>query len=153
MLDIDTRVLDPSVQSLLSHSIGFPTAVKLEMVCRQFQSESNWMLRGYELDSDMVGCIGVEILQPGRATVRHIAVMLERRHQGIGRSMLRQLSNELKLEWLIAETDSDALGFYQQCGFDVESLGELYPGVERFRCTLRLRATQLRRRWILAVSV
>ena len=111
MLDIDTRVLDPSVQSLLSHSIDFPTAVKLEMVCRQFQSESNWMLRGYELDGDMVGCIGVEILQPGRATVRHIAVMLERRHQETGRSMLRQLSNELKLEWLIAETDSDALGF------------------------------------------
>jgi ribosomal protein S18 acetylase RimI-like enzyme len=138
MLDIKTRVSDQSVQSLLSYSMGFPTAAKLEMVRGQYQSESNWMLRGYELDGDMVGCIGVEILQTGRAVVRHIAVMPEHRQQGIGRRMLRQLSDELELEWLIAETDSDALGFYQQCGFDVESLGNLYPGVERFRCTLRI---------------
>jgi ribosomal protein S18 acetylase RimI-like enzyme len=93
---------------------------------------------GYELDGDMVGCVGVEIPQPGHATVRHFAVMPEHRYQGIGRSMLRQLPDELSLVQLVAETDSGALRFYQQCGFDVESLGELYPGVELFRCTLVL---------------
>ena len=29
-------------------------------------------------------------------------------------------------------------GFYRCLGFTVESLGERYPGVERFRCTLPL---------------
>ncbi len=33
-----------------------------------------------------------------------------------------------------AETHVGAVGFYEACGFEVESLGELYPGTERFRC-------------------
>jgi hypothetical protein len=41
---------------------------------------------------------------------------------------------------LEAETDSDAVGFYRSCGFTVLSLGEVYPGVERFRCTLESQA-------------
>jgi hypothetical protein len=40
--------------------------------------------------------------------------------------------------WLIlknveAETDREADGFYRACGFTVHSLGEKYPGVERFQ--------------------
>lgn len=41
----------------------------------------------------------------------------------------------LALHHLDAETDADAVDFYRRCGFAVESLGERYPGVERFRCT------------------
>ena len=37
-------------------------------------------------------------------------------------------------QWIEAETDADAVGFYEQVGFTVTSLGESYPGVERFRC-------------------
>ena len=32
-----------------------------------------------------------------------------------------------------AETDQASVGFYQALGFTVESLGEKYPGVKRFR--------------------
>ncbi|MCC2686381.1 MAG: hypothetical protein K0R75_3280, partial [Paenibacillaceae bacterium] len=35
---------------------------------------------------------------------------------------------------LFAETDRDALRFYQKMGFTAHSLGEKYPGVERFKC-------------------
>ena len=52
--------------------------------------------------------------------------------------MLRETCVKLMLKYLVAETDADAIGFYQCCGFAVESLGELYPGVERFRCTLEI---------------
>ena len=31
----------------------------------------------------------------------------------------------------------DAVEFYRKLGFSIESLGEKYPGVERFRCTLQ----------------
>jgi hypothetical protein len=33
---------------------------------------------------------------------------------------------------IVAETDGEALGFYVANGFDVTSLGEKYPGVDRF---------------------
>lgn len=35
---------------------------------------------------------------------------------------------------MTAETDAEAAGFYRACGFQVRSLGEKYPGVERFAC-------------------
>lgn len=38
---------------------------------------------------------------------------------------------------LTAETDIEAVGFYQNYGFNVTSLGEKYAGVERFLCTLK----------------
>ncbi|GAA0394735.1 hypothetical protein GCM10008933_26940 [Paenibacillus motobuensis] len=37
---------------------------------------------------------------------------------------------------IIAETDQDAIGFYSKIGFEIHSLGEKYPGVERFQCIL-----------------
>ena len=37
----------------------------------------------------------------------------------------------------IAETDRDAVDFYRSCGFTIESLGEKYPRIERFLCTLQ----------------
>lgn len=39
-----------------------------------------------------------------------------------------------KPERVIAETDEEAVNFYRSIGFEVYSLGEKYPGVERFRC-------------------
>ncbi len=33
---------------------------------------------------------------------------------------------------IVAETDRSALGFYVALGFTMTSLGEKYPGVERF---------------------
>jgi ribosomal protein S18 acetylase RimI-like enzyme len=47
---------------------------------------------------------------------------------------------ERRLGTLEAETDSEALAFYRRIGFRVESLGEKYPGVERFRCVLHAAA-------------
>lgn len=38
------------------------------------------------------------------------------------------------LSYISAETDRDAVGFYRKYGFQITSLGEKYPGVERFKC-------------------
>lgn len=34
-------------------------------------------------------------------------------------------------EGITAETDHDAIAFYRRYGFEIQSLGEKYPGVER----------------------
>ncbi len=43
----------------------------------------------------------------------------------------------MKVVTLVAETDRDTLNFYQKNGFVVISLGEKYPGVERFKCVYK----------------
>jgi hypothetical protein len=59
-----------------------------------------------------------------------------RRHEGIGREMVEHARPAYGKRSLTAETDHEAVGFYERCGFAIQSLGELYPGVERFQCTL-----------------
>jgi len=58
------------------------------------------------------------------------------RKQGIGRKTIEPVRQSFGARSLIAETDREAVGFYERCGFTIESMGECYPGVERFRCTL-----------------
>ena len=58
------------------------------------------------------------------------------RGTGIGSSLISFAWNEHRLGELTAETDADAVDFYERCGFSVRSLGEKYPGTERFWCTL-----------------
>ncbi|WP_239984546.1 hypothetical protein [Lentibacillus sediminis] len=48
--------------------------------------------------------------------------------------MIKFICNKHSLQFISAETDKDAVVFYQNLGFQITSLGEKYPGVERFLC-------------------
>ncbi|WP_411349941.1 GNAT family N-acetyltransferase [Paenibacillus sp. WLX2291] len=67
--------------------------------------------------------------------ISHLAVLPELQAMGIGRRMIEDYIKQHPDVSLYAETDSDAVGFYQRCGFDIVALGEYYPGVLRFGCT------------------
>ncbi|MCL6600332.1 MAG: GNAT family N-acetyltransferase [Alicyclobacillus macrosporangiidus] len=64
----------------------------------------------------------------------HIAVRPSERNKGLGRQMLKRIVSSSGITELYAETDRESVGFYRRCGFSIESVGEKYPGVERFRC-------------------
>ncbi|KQY46427.1 GNAT family N-acetyltransferase [Cellulomonas sp. Root137] len=67
--------------------------------------------------------------------LRAMAVAEPFRGRGFGRALVDEVTEQLGLEALEAETDADSVGFYRSCGVSVESLGEKYPGVERFLAT------------------
>ncbi len=69
------------------------------------------------------------------ARLTALAVDARVRGRGIGRALIDATIARLGVDRLDAETDGDAVGFYRSCGFEVTSLGEKYPGVERFRAT------------------
>lgn len=48
--------------------------------------------------------------------------------------MISELLHNGGLRKIQAETDQEAVGFYRKAGFVITSLGEKYPGVERFSC-------------------
>lgn len=50
--------------------------------------------------------------------------------------MINELIKKKRIVRIKAETDKDAVGSYRKNGFSITSLGEKYPGVERFDCTL-----------------
>lgn len=91
-------------------------------------------LYGCEEGGELIGLIGVAADGEGDAEIRHLVVAREQRGGGIGRWMIDALLEELNLERVVAETDGERVGFYRGCGSAIESLGEKYPGVERFWC-------------------
>lgn len=72
-----------------------------------------------------------------RVEVLHIATDPHWERQGVGAALVEWGRAEHPGDLIEAETDGDAVGFYRSIGFDIESLGQLSPGVERFRVLLR----------------
>jgi ribosomal protein S18 acetylase RimI-like enzyme len=134
LVTLVVRVGEPEVGKLLAYALGMPSPERLAQVGERYR-KAGWRLLGLEEDGRLIGLIGLECAELGRATIQHIVVVPERRRQGIGRALLFQAAATRGIHCLVAETDADAVDFYRRCGFSVESLGETYPGVERFRCT------------------
>lgn len=86
------------------------------------------------VDEKFVVALCVEPLAPGRARLAAIAVSPDHRGRGYGRTAVEWVVDHLAVESLTAETDIDAVGFYRRTGWTVTTLGEKYPGVERFQC-------------------
>ena len=89
------------------------------------------------VEQEVVACLGLEIAAPHRAVIRCIAVASAFRHQQVGRRLLNTSGQRFSLQLIEAETDAEVVGFYRHCGFLITSLGEVYPGVERFHCVLQ----------------
>jgi ribosomal protein S18 acetylase RimI-like enzyme len=62
-----------------------------------------------------------------------IATAAHLRRAGVGTALLDALRRAVPAGApIVAETDRNGVGFYAATGFTVTSLGEKYPGAERF---------------------
>ena len=73
------------------------------------------------------------------AEILGIAVAEDRRRQGIGSRMIRQVMRLERLDRIIARTDAEAVGFYRKCGFSEKKEIVEYPSgtAERYYCELK----------------
>ncbi|NMO96497.1 GNAT family N-acetyltransferase [Paenibacillus lemnae] len=130
--DISSRLDDLEVKELLAYSV-FPDPEKLDAVVDAYRKPDGLQLFGYEEDGVLIGIIGVDQSDTEMA-IKHAAVHPEYRGKDYGRGMIMELMLQKNPAVVSAETDEDAVGFYRSIGFQVYSLGEIYPGVERYRC-------------------
>ena len=133
LIDLADRVGAPVVQRLVAAAFGSEDAA---LRATERYGAGDWTALGYEEDGAIIALIGVERLTESAARIRGIAVDRNRRRQGVGRLMVQALKLRHPGVTLYAETDRDGVRFYARCGFQVRSLGEKYPGVERFECVL-----------------
>ncbi|MCJ7841396.1 GNAT family N-acetyltransferase [Lederbergia sp. NSJ-179] len=133
MKKIKANFISPQIRDLLS------LATSKKNVEREYELYIQSPFRelyGYELEDEMIGCIGIELSAPKCCEIKHIAVLLKYRGEGIGSTMISFIKGKHSLSLISAETDKDAVHFYKKYGFKISSLGEKYPGVERFQCIL-----------------
>jgi 8-oxo-dGTP diphosphatase len=141
------------VRDLLTMSAGHATPAKLDALAARYRAKDNSPLLGVDTGHGLAACIGLTLAPNGSAVVQHIAVAPAEQRQGLGRSLVEGVAALYELTGLSAETDRDAVDFYRHCGFDVASLGEVYPGTERFRCTLAVAPPATRRQRAAALIV
>lgn len=88
----------------------------------------------WEEDGKPVGILGIERVGRDAALLLHIAVDQQSRRHGIGMHLVKGVIAEEQLQALYSETDQNSVDFYRAAGFQVTSLGEKHPGIERFSC-------------------
>lgn len=137
LVDVTTRLAEPALSAVLALSVGSPTPQKLADLNNLYGGEPSWFAYGCFAKGQILGISGLELGSRGTARLRHIAVRPESQRGGIGGWLIGQLIASHSLVELYAETHAGATQFYESRGFSVASLGELYPGVERFSCTWR----------------
>ena len=130
MKEIKTKEIQPSIRNLLSYATS---ESKIVTEYNNYLKGPNRKLFGVEQDEEYIGCIGIEIVSRRVCMINHIAVFPEQRGKRVGSEMINLLAEQFL--FIIAETDKDAVDFYKKYGFTISSLGEKYPGVERFLCT------------------
>lgn len=133
-ISIKDRMDEPEIQELLSYSV-FPDPDHLEQAVRDYQEQDDLQLYGLESEEELVGLIGFRHMGDGEVKIEHISVKPERRGEEFGRGLVLELIAEVKPKKIIVETDEEAVEFYRRIGFEIQSLGEMYPGTERYRCT------------------
>lgn len=137
--DPDLIVVKQRVAELLSYALYTPSIEKaftaLDILIAQPDTEVLVSLGGGNAN----GFLAARFTNKFKAEILYIAVDPDFRLKGLGRSMIEALIWRYNLSNVTAETDNTAVDFYRSIGFKVTSLGEKYPGVERFSCVLHLR--------------
>jgi ribosomal protein S18 acetylase RimI-like enzyme len=133
LVPIKHRIHEIAIQELLSYSI-FPDPEQLEQTLNQYQMDPAIELYGLEEDNLIVGLVGFILHHDNTLEIKHLAVDPEERGNGYGRGLILELIAIKQPAIITAGTDEDAVDFYRNVGFAIVSLGELYPGVERFQC-------------------
>ena len=132
--DIKAMLDQEEIIELLSYSV-FPDPDQLQQTIDDYHTNSNYQLYGLASEGDWLGIIGYEKQEHNIVEIRHISVRPDVRHTGYGRGMILEVIGVEHPSQIIAETDEEAIDFYRNIGFTVESIGELNPGIERYRCT------------------
>ena len=113
-----------------------PTKEKLNKLADEYELNSDiFAFAHYESDT-VSGVIILKRIKNDEFEIISISVSPKFRRQGIASSLISFALRNLKCAVLKAETDNDAVGFYRGFGFNIESLGEKYPGIVRYLCTL-----------------
>jgi GNAT superfamily N-acetyltransferase/predicted nucleotidyltransferase len=131
--DVDIRPTspdDPRVADLITLA-----ATDADGAIQLYRNGSSASLLGAAAEGDLVGIVGYAV-GDFAVTVLHIATAAARRRAGVGTALLDAVRRAAPGLPIVAETDRDGVAFYTANGFTVTSLGEKYPGVERFAVRL-----------------
>ena len=116
--DIKDIFYTKEVYNVYSACMFKPTFEKFEAMALSFKNDSTISIYGYFNENSIVGTIAVKEEQ-NTIEIIGISVANKERHSNIGTKLIDYI-RENTIKQIIAETDSDAVGFYKKYGFDIK---------------------------------
>jgi ribosomal protein S18 acetylase RimI-like enzyme len=115
-----------------------PTKEKLNKKIDLFLNDNSVKIFACFAQSKIVGIIAVSFMEQNKIEIIGIAVDSSARGKGIGSYMMNQVINNYCLHSVYAETDIDAVGFYQKNNFSITEFSQIYDDetVIRYKCEL-----------------
>lgn len=134
IVDISCSLKNDSVLEILKQSVFDPTKEKVIKRAIHHENKDGIVSYGYIYDDMILGLIVLDNTSKDEMIILDIAVKKYKQKLGIGRCLLNYVICELKPRVLVAETDDDAVGFYEKNKFKIVNLGEKYSNNNRYEC-------------------
>jgi ribosomal protein S18 acetylase RimI-like enzyme len=127
---------NPTIRKLVSESAYDQSNEATDRRMEEFRRREDLHLYGWLENDEILGACGVEI-HSDCVIINNIAVDPKVRKRGIGKSMITSIQQKYK-QIVKAETDDEAVRFYQKCGFEIEKFIKTYNTDEyqRYKCVL-----------------
>ena len=126
------------VYEIYKHCMFMPTEEKFSNKVDLFLNDNSVKIFACFEQDKIVGVMAVSFIEQKNIEIIGIAVDVSARGKGIGSYMIKQVINNYGLLSVYAETDNDAVGFYQKNNFSITEFSEIYDGemVIRYKCEL-----------------
>ena len=134
LADVKPNLFDPEVLALLKPSVYKPTPKRLKDRAEKYTEDKNVFAYACKSSEKYIGIV-VFRAENSTAEILDIAVKPEYRKHGVGRRLIDFIFSQFPVDIIIAETDNDAVGFYEKCGFTVAP-AESIDDTDRYLCKL-----------------
>lgn len=139
IIDIRDKLVSREVFEIYSACMYIPTWEKYCERANEFISDSLVSILGFSDENNIIGVIVIKQEETLKAEIKGIAVNPLYRKQGIAKQLVWHAFENLQLSALFAETDNDAIGFYRNCGFQIDSFVKQFDDgdFQRYKCVLQ----------------
>lgn len=126
------------VYDIYKHCMYMPTKEKFVSKMTEYIADPGVKIYICLCSGEIKGVIAVSFSDSNQAEIFGIATDDDMRGRGVGSYMIKQVAALHSLASIYAETDRDAVGFYQKNGFNIVEEIRDFDGekVIRYKCTL-----------------
>lgn len=128
-----------STYEVYKYCMYMPTKEKFDKKIAEWMSDGKIQIYGCICNGSIRGMIVLLLLSDENAEILGISVDENYRGNGVATYMICEVCAKHSLKVLNAETDDDAVVFYQRMGFEVTKKIKIYKDCEvvRYECILR----------------
>ena len=128
------------IYEIYKHCMYMPNEEKFNKKIDQFLNDNSIKIFACLNEGEIEGVIVVCFVEQSKIEIMGIAVGLSARGKCIGSHMINQIVDDYSLISVYAETDNDAVGFYQKNGFSITEFSKIYDGETfiRYKCELTI---------------